>query len=39
MLIAAGPYTADADFRFKPWLAFLERVKSERPDVVLLVSF
>ncbi|KAL0952801.1 hypothetical protein HGRIS_007026 [Hohenbuehelia grisea] len=38
MLVAAGPYTADADLQFKPWKALLGKIKASKPDVVVLLG-
>ncbi|KAI0785210.1 DNA polymerase alpha/epsilon subunit B-domain-containing protein [Abortiporus biennis] len=38
MFVAAGPFTSDADLQYKPWQAMLAKVKSEQPDVVLLIG-
>jgi DNA polymerase alpha subunit B len=39
MFIACGPYTRDMDLDFSPWRALVEKIKTQRPDVVLLVRF
>ena len=37
MTIAAGPFTVDSDLEFKHWFTLLEKLKTRKPVVVLLV--
>lgn len=37
MCVASGPYTPDADLKYKPWHTFVQNLKSVQPAVVLLV--
>ena len=38
MLIASGPFTPDADLRYKPWENLVQAISKESPDTVLLVG-
>jgi hypothetical protein len=38
MLIASGPFTQDADLRYRPWQNLAQVISKESPDAVLLVS-
>ncbi|KAH8104494.1 DNA polymerase alpha, subunit B [Cristinia sonorae] len=38
MCIACGPYTTDADLKFRPWQVLLAKLKEEKPDVILLAG-
>lgn len=38
VIVAAGPYTVDADLEFEPLEVLLEQVGKEKPDVIVLVS-
>jgi len=38
MLIASGPFTPDADLRYKPWENLAQVISKESPDTVLLVG-
>ena len=37
MMVACGPFSPDTDLDFKPWKALMERIRTSRPDVALLV--
>lgn len=37
VIVAAGPYTVDADLEFEPLEVLLEQVGKEKPDVIVLV--
>ncbi|OSX59797.1 hypothetical protein POSPLADRAFT_1149016 [Postia placenta MAD-698-R-SB12] len=36
MHVACGPFTPDADLKFKPWHRLVSKIKADRPAVVLL---
>lgn len=38
VMLAAGPYTLDADLEYAPFEALVETAIRDRPDVLLLVS-
>ncbi|KAF8890039.1 alpha DNA polymerase [Gymnopilus junonius] len=38
MFVVCGPFTMDSDTAYKPWRALLHIIKSQKPDVVLLVG-
>lgn len=38
MMIAAGPYTLDDDMLYHPLAALIDVARTERPDVLILVS-
>lgn len=38
MHVACGPFTPDADLKFKPWHRLVSKIKADRPAVVLLVG-
>ncbi|KAH9942919.1 DNA polymerase alpha, subunit B [Amylocystis lapponica] len=38
MYIACGPYTPDADLKYKPWHGLLSKMKSDKPAVILLTG-
>ena len=37
-MLAAGPYTLDADLNYEPFEALIEAALRDRPDVLVLVS-
>lgn len=39
MIVAAGPYTLSDNLLFEPFAALMEHVNTERPDILLLVSY
>jgi DNA polymerase alpha subunit B len=38
VMLAAGPYTLDADLNYEPFEALIEAALRDRPDVLVLVS-
>lgn len=38
IMLAAGPYTLDADLNYEPFEALIEAALRDRPDVLVLVS-
>ncbi|KAF9464138.1 DNA polymerase alpha subunit B [Collybia nuda] len=38
MCIVSGPYTPDADLSYKPWRMLLNRIKTAKPAVILLIG-
>ncbi|KAI0036476.1 DNA polymerase alpha/epsilon subunit B-domain-containing protein [Vararia minispora EC-137] len=38
MIVACGPYTSESSLDFKPWKDLLDKVKMDRPDVLLLLG-
>ncbi|KAI0057842.1 DNA polymerase alpha subunit B [Artomyces pyxidatus] len=38
MVVASGPYTADADLRYTPWSSLQQQLLSQKPAVVLLIG-
>ncbi|KAJ3512303.1 hypothetical protein NLJ89_g3597 [Agrocybe chaxingu] len=38
VLVACGPFTSDLDIGYKPWRALLQQIKTQKPDVVLLLG-
>ncbi|VDB84637.1 unnamed protein product [Peniophora sp. CBMAI 1063] len=38
MIVACGPFTPDSDLEFRPWKTLMERIRTNRPDVVLLLG-
>lgn len=39
VMLAAGPYTLDADLNYEPFEALIEAALRDRPDVLVLVSW
>lgn len=37
VLVAAGPYTVDADLEYEPFAALIDQAIKEKPDVLILV--
>lgn len=38
VIVAAGPYTLDSGFKFEPLYELLNKMKKEKPNVLILVT-